>query len=82
MGRRGSQRVGKQSEERTVSVRAHDVDGINETRGIEYSEGKDTERKDNSHSDVHTMTKAFIISTLTNIHAIGGGEGGKRRIGT
>ena len=78
----GEQTEGKQAQQRTVSIRAEDVDGIYHARRIDRLESDDEEHEDESHQQMHTLAKLHIILLAQNIHAQTRSDCRQSRIGT
>src|SRR5574344_1571025 len=57
----GEQTEGKQTQQRTVSIRAEDVDGIYHARRINRLESNDEEHEDESHQQMHALAELHIL---------------------
>ena len=64
----GEQTESKQTQQRTVSIRAEDVDGIYHARRINRLESDDEEHEDESHQQMHTLAELHILFPAQYIH--------------
>ena len=78
----GQQSVGKKAEQGTVGVAANDVDGINQTGGIDGLEQQDEQHKDAAHGNMCAFAEAFVVLAFHDIDAVDGGQRGQRGVGT
>lgn len=73
---------GEKTEQRTIGVAAHHVDGIDDARGVDGAKQHDDHDENDRHTHVRATAQALIVGTLANIHAIARGEGSQGGVGT
>ena len=73
---------GEETEQRTVGVRAHYVDGIYHTGGIEHSEQQDERHKHYGNAYVCTSAQTLVGRSLAYVNTIACGECRKSGVGT
>ena len=76
------QPIGKQAQQRAVSIRDDDIDSINETGRIDRPEHEDEEDEEHTHHHVGTLPQPFVGSATTDVHTVDGGQRRQRRVGT
>ena len=78
----GQQSVGKKAEQGTVGVAANDVDGINQTGGIDSLEQQDEQHEDGTDGNMRALAETFVVLPFHDIDAVDGGQRGQRGVGT
>ena len=76
------QTEGKQSQQRTVCIRAQDVYGIDNACRIERLEHQDKQTEHHGNADMCTAAQLLVALALANVHAIACGERCQCRVGT
>ena len=78
----GEQAVGKKSQQGTISVGAEDIDGIDDTGGVEYPKQHDEEYEHQCHAKVDNLAKSYVITSSEYIDTQTRGNRRECRIGT
>ena len=71
---------GEKSQQRTVGVSDEGVDDVDEGICLAEAEDKDTQGKEQRHNEVRRLAQAFVVGSLADVNAEGGGEGSQRTV--
>lgn len=80
-GPAGEQTVGKESQQWAVGVGTEYVNGVDDTGGVEYSEGEDKEHEHSSRAYMCVPTQSLVIGTLHDVDTETGSECGQCGVG-
>lgn len=76
------QSVGKETQQRTVRIRAHHVDGIDDAARVEQTEQQDEGGKDHRHAHMRALAQPLVALALADVHTVARGQRRERTVGT
>ena len=76
------QSEGKETQQRTIGIATEDIDSINDTRGVDYTEDKNENDEECGYDQMYPLAQPLVIGTFEEVDTHARREGCQSAVGT